>query len=74
MANLREMKPHEALTGPIARGDVNTVKDHLDAIRDKMPQLVEAYGVLGSHTLGLAIKKGQLDGDAARRLRDVLEG
>lgn len=52
-----------ALTGPIARGDLGTVKRHLKALRkaDKgrdTPSLREIYAHVGLHGLELASKKG----------------
>lgn len=44
----------EALTGPIARGDEETVQRHLDAIADASPELVELYRVLAERTGTLA--------------------
>ncbi|NIR35990.1 MAG: DUF2520 domain-containing protein, partial [Actinobacteria bacterium] len=39
VANAFEMGPADALTGPIARGDVGTVAAQLAAIRDAAPDL-----------------------------------
>lgn len=44
----------EALTGPIARGDDDTVKRHLEAIAETNPELVELYRVLAQRTRELA--------------------
>jgi predicted short-subunit dehydrogenase-like oxidoreductase (DUF2520 family) len=38
------------LTGPIARGDVDTVNAHLDAIATRAPELTEMYRALASVT------------------------
>jgi predicted short-subunit dehydrogenase-like oxidoreductase (DUF2520 family) len=39
-----------ALTGPIARGDEETVERHLEAIRESAPELLELYRVLAERT------------------------
>jgi predicted short-subunit dehydrogenase-like oxidoreductase (DUF2520 family) len=57
-----------ALTGPIARGDVATVSAHLRAIQERAPELLEAYKILGRHTVGLAEKQGSLPADVTGRL------
>jgi predicted short-subunit dehydrogenase-like oxidoreductase (DUF2520 family) len=44
----------EALTGPIARGDEETVVRHLDSIAEASPRLVELYRVLADRTRDLA--------------------
>jgi len=42
------------LTGPIARGDWETVERHLDAIREHAPELEELYVVLAEATAAMA--------------------
>ncbi len=48
----------EALTGPIARGDVDTVKKHLQAIKNSLPNFLPFYKELGKRTLEVAKEKG----------------
>lgn len=43
-----------ALTGPIARGDEATVARHLDALREKAPQLLPLYEALAERTRAVA--------------------
>jgi predicted short-subunit dehydrogenase-like oxidoreductase (DUF2520 family) len=45
--------PAQALTGPISRGDSNTIKLHLQAIDDQL--IKEMYQVLGKRTLDFSI-------------------
>jgi predicted short-subunit dehydrogenase-like oxidoreductase (DUF2520 family) len=44
----------DALTGPIARGDVETVSRHLEAIAESKPELAELYRALAERTRRLA--------------------
>ena len=44
----------EALTGPIARGDEETVERHLGAIEATCPELVDLYRALAARTRALA--------------------
>lgn len=44
----------EALTGPIARGDAETVERHLEAIRASAPELLPMYEALAERTRELA--------------------
>jgi len=62
-----------ALTGPIARGDIETVYDHLMAMRAKAPELLELYCVLAKHTSAVAKDKGSLTPDRLRQLLIMLE-
>ena len=62
----------EALTGPIARGDVDTVAAHLQAIKARTPNLLMIYSTLGLHTVDLAKAKGTLKTEAAEKLVALL--
>ncbi|MFQ6092874.1 MAG: Rossmann-like and DUF2520 domain-containing protein, partial [bacterium] len=63
----------QALTGPIARGDVATVERHVKAIRSDK-ELTRIYALLGLRTVPVAVEKGGLDKKSAQRLRDILKG
>lgn len=62
----------QALTGPIARGDSDTVKKHLQALTTNSPQTVDLYLALVRATLPLAIARG-LDTARAEQIRVLLE-
>jgi predicted short-subunit dehydrogenase-like oxidoreductase (DUF2520 family) len=49
-----------ALTGPIVRGDVNTVRAHLADIRANAPQTLTSYIVLARSTLDRAVTDGRV--------------
>ncbi|TCC37385.1 DUF2520 domain-containing protein [Kribbella sindirgiensis] len=61
---------HHALTGPIARGDVDTVAAHLAALRGSTRR---TYAELARATVELATD-GRLDAETVRRLTEVLDG
>lgn len=62
------------LTGPIARGDINTVAKHLDALKEVAPDLLSAYRELGLKTVPIALDKGKIDQRRAKELESVLTG
>lgn len=68
LQNLESMTPVEALTGPIRRGDVDTVRAHLKALSGDD---LEVYKSLGRATLRLAVEGG-LDEDTALVIGDLL--
>ena len=72
LANLRASDPAQALTGPLARGDVGTVRTHLRLLSERPAHLSAAYRSLSLAALELAA--AQLDGETVRALRDLLEG
>lgn len=73
LSNICERGTVQALTGPIARGDVATVSAHIEAMEREAPGLLPIYRCLGLYTVSIARAKGGLDEAAAREL-DVLLG
>ncbi|MDH5695093.1 MAG: DUF2520 domain-containing protein [Dehalococcoidia bacterium] len=63
----------QCLTGPIARGDVGTIKKHLDALHQTAPSLLSTYRELGLQTIPIALAKGKINQQQAQELRDILE-
>ncbi|WP_309647529.1 DUF2520 domain-containing protein [Nocardioides sp.] len=61
-----------ALTGPIVRGDVNTVAAHLEEIAAKAPQTMPSYVALGRATLGRAVTDGRLVPIRALKIHQLL--
>lgn len=70
--NLDNVGLPNCLTGPIARGDAGTVRKHLDALRERAPQLLPAYEELGRQTIPIALAKGRLDKEKASELNAIL--
>jgi predicted short-subunit dehydrogenase-like oxidoreductase (DUF2520 family) len=63
-----------ALTGPVARGDAETVAGHLAALRAAAPEALPAYLALARLTATRALAAGMLAAPDAQRLLDVLAG
>jgi predicted short-subunit dehydrogenase-like oxidoreductase (DUF2520 family) len=63
-----------ALTGPVARGDADTVASHIGALRATAPQALPAYLALARLTADRALAAGLLAPADAQRLLDVLAG
>jgi predicted short-subunit dehydrogenase-like oxidoreductase (DUF2520 family) len=59
--NIFEMGPVHALTGPIARGDVQTVGCHLQALASWQKPVADIYRQLGVFTLELSRRQGSAD-------------
>jgi predicted short-subunit dehydrogenase-like oxidoreductase (DUF2520 family) len=62
------------LTGPVARGDADTVAGHIEALRDASPEALRAYVALARLTADRALAAGMLTAPDAQRLLDVLGG
>ncbi|HET6737719.1 MAG TPA: Rossmann-like and DUF2520 domain-containing protein [Kribbella sp.] len=62
---------HHALTGPIARGDVDTVAAHLAVLQGGVRR---TYAELADATVELAAVDGRLDAATAARFTEILNG
>jgi predicted short-subunit dehydrogenase-like oxidoreductase (DUF2520 family) len=73
VANLEETGPADALTGPIARGDLETVRRHIESMRQHIPELLPLYRVLADRTIDLARQAGSLNESLSEDLKDLLK-
>jgi predicted short-subunit dehydrogenase-like oxidoreductase (DUF2520 family) len=62
------------LTGPVVRGDAETVRRHVDALILAAPEAADAYVALARLTADRALAAGLLKPEAAERLLDALGG
>jgi len=69
---VEELGTEAALTGPIVRGDAGTVRAHLAALHQQLPELVPLYVHDARQTLALAQRAG-LDPVAAGRIASALD-
>lgn len=62
-----------ALTGPVARGDHETVSRHIADIDEKIPEFSTLYRLLGTHTLDIAKAGEGLTEEAEQILSKLFE-
>ncbi len=74
VANMEQVGIPQCLTGPIARGDVETVRRHLEAIEAAAPEMLPVYRILGREAVKVALAKGTLAPDGAAHLLGLLGG
>lgn len=74
LRNLERLGPKAALTGPIVRGDVETLEAHLAALKRGAPSLLPAYRVAAAVTLTAAVASGRISAATAERVRALIEG
>jgi predicted short-subunit dehydrogenase-like oxidoreductase (DUF2520 family) len=60
------------LTGPVVRGDVGTVADHLATLNDRAPESVAAYVAMAQRTTERALAAGRLKRHEGAPLLDML--
>lgn len=72
--NLATLGLPEALTGPVERGDVSSVEQHLATLEKRAPEVLDLYRLLGRDVLRLARLKSKLEPAAAARLEALFAG
>ena len=72
LQNVESKGTLQALTGPIKRGDAETVKLHLDLLSSDN-KLLSIYKKLGLETLDIAVKGGILPGQKEIELRNLFK-
>lgn len=72
VGNLREVGMPHCLTGPIARGDADTVRRHLEEIDERATDLLPLYRALGREAVEVALAKGSITGDQGLELLELL--
>jgi predicted short-subunit dehydrogenase-like oxidoreductase (DUF2520 family) len=72
LANARALGVGAALTGPVARGDLGTLRAHLAALEAHAPDVLALYRVVGEREVDLAVARGSLSPERAAELRTAL--
>jgi predicted short-subunit dehydrogenase-like oxidoreductase (DUF2520 family) len=72
LGNVAELGTANALTGPIVRGDIDTIRRHLKALETLPADWLQLYKALGRHTLAIAERRGTLDEETLAVLRRLL--
>ena len=72
LSNIREKGPVDALTGPIVRGDDNTVSVHQTAIKAQLPEEWEFYKAMAHQTIKM-LDGNRLTHEKVLQLQHILE-
>lgn len=72
LQNIEHQPFEDVLSGPIKRGDLQTVKSHLELLKGQ-PDLHRLYRVLGERTVEMARKSQKIDEETARKMFELLE-
>lgn len=71
--NVEQLGSAGGLGSAVARGDVGTIRRHLDALARTAPESLELYRLLSLRTIPLAIAKGTLKPEAAKEIAVLLQ-
>lgn len=74
LANIESQGTAKALTGPIARGDIGPIEEHLTGFAAKIPEKERLYCELGKYTTLVALEKGTISEETQRKFHELLEG
>lgn len=75
LANIAQLGPSRALTGPIARGDAGTIQQHMEALNTGgLDQIKSIYAFMGLQTLELAGKETPATPDKTAEVKQLLKG
>jgi predicted short-subunit dehydrogenase-like oxidoreductase (DUF2520 family) len=74
LKNIQRSGPVRALTGPIARGDTGTIKNHMETIKTNAPLFAPLYSALGMITTKMARQKGTISPSRVKLITDILKG
>ncbi|MEN6347900.1 MAG: Rossmann-like and DUF2520 domain-containing protein [Syntrophomonas sp.] len=69
--NIEKVGIPQALTGPISRGDLGTVKRHLDRLHETAAELINLYSYLGFCTAEIAEEKKTIDRKSRQDFQEV---
>jgi predicted short-subunit dehydrogenase-like oxidoreductase (DUF2520 family) len=72
LENARRLGTVASLTGPIVRGDLGTVRLHLDALRRLAPDVVPIYVALSRRAVAIAQARGDLGPERTAELLALL--
>ncbi len=73
LQNMETLGTTEALTGPIARGDVDTIRGHIEAMRKRTPELLGLYKEMARQTIAVARDSGSISQETADELLNLVQ-
>jgi len=72
LSNIEKVGTKKALTGPIVRGDTETVSTHVHEILRMAPDLLDLYQILGQYTVHIAESGGNITAETSQALLEIL--
>ena len=72
LENIGSTSPARALSGPVARGGVETVAGHFNAVAQFAPELIPYFAAMSLETVRLALAIGSINDQTAERMSEVI--
>ena len=73
VANAGEQGAAGSLTGPVVRGEQETIARHLDALTDASPHLAEGYASIAGVIVDAATRAHRIEKEEAEKMLEMLE-
>jgi predicted short-subunit dehydrogenase-like oxidoreductase (DUF2520 family) len=71
--NVAKLGAAGGLGSAVARGDVGTLRKHLDVLAKEAPDSLELYRILSLRTIPLALARGTLEPETAKEITALLQ-
>lgn len=71
--NSLKLSPAQALTGPIERGDLETIRKHLKEIKQNIPEILKVYSILGVETAKISLIKSSIKRNQFNKIVNLLK-
>lgn len=71
--NLETQDVPGAIQGPYARGDIGTVRKHLETLQTRYPDILPLYCEIALTGMPFAIEKGSMEPGSEEQIQDLLE-
>ena len=73
LANAERLGVDAALTGPLLRGDVGTVRGHLEVLREHAPDTLALYVAVARRELAIARRRAEIAEGRAAEIEALLD-
>lgn len=71
--NVKEKGPVPSLTGPVVRGDAETVLSHVEALKG-LPAFLDLYKALSRFALKITEIRGEIEPEIISRISEIIDG
>jgi predicted short-subunit dehydrogenase-like oxidoreductase (DUF2520 family) len=59
-------------TGPVVRGDIGTVTEHIRALSERMPETLPVYRVMSEAAADIALTAGRISEEVKQRIEQIV--
>jgi predicted short-subunit dehydrogenase-like oxidoreductase (DUF2520 family) len=73
LSNIENRGIADSMTGPVTRGDVNTIEDHLKGLQEYMPEIRDIYALISKFSATLSRKNGGINYNIEQDILNALD-